>query len=94
VANGNNDILFTRVTHRGDTGTAPVYVIGGIVFVIGLVFIFAFNTADIGLMMSGVGLVLIGVQEKPKLNFQYVKYTGLPGLVLFLAGLLLFVHAI
>ncbi len=88
------DILFTRATHRGDTGTAPIYIIGGILFFAGLAFLFGFNVPDIGLMMSGIGMVLIGVEEKPKLNFRYVKYTGLPGLVLFVAGLLLFIHVI
>jgi hypothetical protein len=94
LSNGTDDILFTRVAHRGDTGTAPIYIIGGILFFAGLAFVFGFNTPDIGLMMSGIGMVLIGVQEKPKLNFRFVKYTGLPGLVLFVAGLLLFMHAI
>jgi hypothetical protein len=87
-------ILFTRVTHRGDTGTAPIYVIGGILFFTGMAFIFGFAIVDIGLMMSGIGLVLIGVQEKPKLSFRWVKYSGPPGLVLIIAGLLIFTHII
>lgn len=94
LSNGSDDILFTRATHRGDTGTAPIYIIGGILFFAGLAFVFGFNFPDIGLMMSGIGMVLIRVQEKPKLNFRYVRYTGLPGLVLFMAGLLLFIHVI
>ena len=94
MASGLDNLLFTRVVHRGDTGTAPIYIIGGILFVAGLVLIFGFQTLDIGLMLSGIGLVLIGVQEKPKLNFRYVKYTGLPGLALFLVGLMLLIHII
>ena len=94
MASGLDNLLFTRVVHRGDTGAAPIYIIGGILFVAGLVLIFVFQTLDIGLMLSGIGLVLIGVQEKPKLNFRYVKYTGLPGLALFLIGLMLLLHII
>ena len=94
MSNGTDDILFTRVTHRGDNGTAPLYIIGGILFFAGLAFVFGFSILDVGLKMSGIGLVLIGVQEKPKLNFRFLKYTVLPGLILFMAGLLLFLHAI
>jgi len=94
MSNDTDAILLTRVNHRGDPGTAPIYIIGGILFFAGLAFVFGFNVPDIGLMMSGIGMVLIGVQEKPKLNFRYVKYTGLPGLVLFVTGLLFFIHAI
>jgi hypothetical protein len=94
LPSGIDDVLFTRVTHRGDTGAAPIYIIGGILFFAGLVFIFGFNMPDIGLMMSGIGLVLIGVQEKPKLSFRWVKYTGPPGLALVLVGFLLFIHVI
>jgi len=94
LSNGIDPILFTRVTHRGDPGTAPIYIIGGILFLAGLAFIFLFKTIEIGLMMSGIGLVLIGIQEKPRLNFRLVKYTGIPGLILFMAGILLFLHII
>ena len=94
MRDGLDSVLFTRVTHRGDTGTAPIYLIGGILFFIGLAFIFGFAAVDIGLMTSGIGLVLIGVQEKPNLSFRWVKYTGPPGLVLFIAGLLIFTHII
>lgn len=73
LSKGTDDILFTRVTHRGDTGTAPIYIIGGILFFAGLAFVFGFNFLDVGLMMSGIGLVLIGVREKPKLNLCFVK---------------------
>ena len=91
---GLDSILFTRATHRGDTGTAPIYMIGGILFCAGLAFIFGFAVVDIGLMMSGIGLVLIGVQEKPQLSFRWVKYTGPPGLILLIPGLLIFTHVV
>jgi hypothetical protein len=86
--------LVIAASNRGDWGTAPIYIIGGVIFIIGLVFAIAFQTADVGLMISGIGLTLIGVQEKPKLSFRWVKYTGPPGLVLFVAGILILTHVI
>ena len=80
--------------NRGDLGTAPIYIIGGVVFFIGLAFIFGFQMVDIGLMVSGIGLVLIGVQERPKMSFKWVKYTGPPGLALIIWGLLIIMHII
>jgi hypothetical protein len=80
--------------NRGDLGTAPIYIIGGVVFLVGLTFIFAFQIVDLGLIISGVGLVLIGVREKPKMNFKWVKYTGPPGLILVIGGLLILLHII
>ena len=79
---------------RGDLGTAPIYIIGGVVFMIGIAFIFGFQIMDIGLIVSGIGLVLIGVQEKPRMNFKWVKYTGPPGLVLIIVGVLLMMYII
>ena len=86
--------LGTAPTNRGDLGTAPIYIIGGVILVVGLVLIILAQVYDLGLMISGAGLVLIGVQEKPKLNFKWVKYTGPPGLVLMLAGILIFIHVL
>jgi hypothetical protein len=80
--------------NRGDLGTAPIYIIGGVVFFIGLALIFALQILDIGLVISGIGLILIGVQEKPKMSLKWVKYTGPPGLVLIVWGLLILMHII
>ena len=84
--------MVAGASNRGDLGTAPIYIIGGVIFFVGMISIFAIQSVDIGLMTSGIGLALIGVQEKPKLNFTCVKYTGPPGLVLFVVGLLLLTH--
>ena len=80
--------------NRGDLGTAPIYIIGGVVFFVGLALIFGFQIVDIGLIVSGIGLVLIGVQEKPKMSLKWVKYTGPPGTILIIGGLLILIHII
>jgi hypothetical protein len=87
-----NGPLAIGASNRGDLGTAPIYIIGGVIFFIGLAFILGFQTPDVGLVLIGVGLVLIGVREKPKMNFDRVKYTGPLGLVPILLGLLMFMH--
>jgi hypothetical protein len=86
--------LVIGASNRGDLSTAPIYIIGGVIFFIGLAFIFGFQVADLGLILSGIGLVLIGVRETPKLNLHWVKYTGPLGLVPILLGLILFMHII
>jgi hypothetical protein len=53
------------VTHRGEQRNGTDLYHQGILFFPGLAFVFGFNIPDIGLMMSGFGMVLIGVQEKP-----------------------------
>jgi hypothetical protein len=87
--------LITReagIRTRGDLGVAPIYIIGGIIFFVGLTVILAFNTMDIGLMASGIGLILIGIRERPRLDIRWVKFTGPPGMVLIVIGLLIFNH--
>jgi hypothetical protein len=86
--------LTIGASNRGDLATAPIYIIGGVIFFIGLVLIFGFQTPDIGLIVSGIGLVLIGVREDPRLSLRWVKYTGPPGLVLCVAGILILMHVI
>jgi hypothetical protein len=80
------DLIIDNRMNRGDLGTAPIYIIGGIVFVIGLFIIFGTTSHDIGLIATGMGLVLIGINDKPEVNFHLVKYTGPPGLFLIVWG--------
>ncbi len=86
--------MLTRMTHRGHLGDAPLPIIGGVLIIIGLFLIFATNSVDFGLMISGLGVILIGISDRPKLSFRYLKYTGPVGLALVLAGLLLFLKII
>jgi hypothetical protein len=89
LTDGLGGPLTIGASNRGDLGTAPIYIIGGVIFFAGLALIFAFHTADLGLILAGIGLVLIGVREKPRLNFRWVMYTGPPGLILLAAGILI-----
>ena len=52
-------------------------IIGGVIFVVGLLLIFGYGSADIGLMVAGIGLILIGVQDKPRMSYRWVRYSGL-----------------
>jgi hypothetical protein len=81
-------------TNRGDLGTAPIYILGGIVFVVGLFIIFGTTSYDIGLVASGFGLILIGINDKPEVSFHLVKYTGPPGLFLIICGIVIYVISI
>lgn len=94
MAEGLGGPLAIGASNRGDLGTAPIYIIGGVIFLVGLALIFGFQMAGIGLILSGIGMVLIGVREKPQLNFQWVMYTGPPGLVLLLAGILVYTNVL
>jgi hypothetical protein len=89
--------LITReagIRTRGDLGAAPIFIIGGVIFFVGLTLILAFNTLDIGLMATGIGLILIGIRERPRLDIRWVRFTGPPGLVLIVIGLLIFNHVL
>jgi hypothetical protein len=90
----NRGYLGTDPNNRGDLGTAPLYFIGGVILLAGLAFIFMFQMADIGLIISGIGVILIGVQEEPKLSLKWLRYTGPPGLILVIGGLLILMHII
>lgn len=91
---GPDIVTQNRGMQRGDLGSAPTYIIGGVIFVVGLLLIFGYGSADIGLMVAGIGLILIGVQDNPRMSYRWVRYSGPPGLVLVLWGLLLFVHVL
>jgi hypothetical protein len=94
LSEGSIGPLAIGASNRGDFGTAPIYIVGGVLFVAGLIMIFGFQTIDVGLIMSGMGLILVGVREKPKLNLQWLKFTGPMGLVPVVIGLLLLMHII
>jgi len=94
MSEGVGGPLAIGASNRGDLGTAPIYIIGGVVFLIGLALIFGVQTPDIGLIVSGIGLGLIGVREDPKLSFRWVKYTGPPGLILCVSGILILTNVI
>jgi hypothetical protein len=91
---GPDIILENRGMLRGDLGSSPNWFIGVVAFIIGLLLIFGTNSLDIGLIASGIGLIFIGVREKPKLSFRWLNYTGPPALALIVVGLLLFMHVI
>jgi hypothetical protein len=52
------------------------------------------SSLDLGLMVMGIGLALTGVRETPRLNLRGMRFTGPPGIAIFLWGLLIFLHVL